>query len=80
MFRNSQIGIIQSIIVIIIIMIIIPLNTPSPGEVFIFYRHIARVTQKVTKSFVFFERFSLFYVFFGRGSCHSAGAFPWPSA
>ena len=24
----------------------LPLKTPSPGEVFIFYRHIAHVTQK----------------------------------
>ena len=29
--------------------LILPLKTPSPGEVFIFYRHIAHVTQKVTK-------------------------------
>ena len=31
----------------------LPLKTPSPGEAFIFYRHVAHVTQKVEKSCVF---------------------------
>ena len=31
----------------------LPLKTPRIGEVFIFYRYIAHVTQKVTKRFVF---------------------------
>ena len=33
--------------------LIFPLKSPRIGEVFIFYKHIAHVTQKVETSFVF---------------------------
>ena len=40
-------------LVVSILRIHLPLKTPSPGEVFIFYRHIAHVTPKKLRKVVF---------------------------